>query len=102
MLVHAPALLPETAPRPLLPLPPVSPAELNKTLLTGLLVASPARRLANCGGAIMPHPLGMGHFVSQLLQLRRRIGCIWLLNVHPVLRRCLHQSGVGALFHLSG
>ena len=45
-------------------------------------------------GGAMPHPLGVGRFVAQLLLVRGRGACIWLCNVHPGLRRCLQQLGL--------
>ena len=65
------------------------------------LVVPPARLLVDCGGQVLPHPQGVCRFVTQLLQLRRRGARIWLCNVHPVLRRYLHQLKLEALFHLT-
>ena len=65
-------------------------------------VAPPPRLLVDCGGQLLPHPLGVCRFVAQLLQLRLRGARIWLCNVHPVLRRYLHQLKLEALFHLTG
>ena len=66
------------------------------------LVAPPPQLLVDCGGRLLPHPLGVCRFVAQLLQLRRRGAHIWLCNVHPVLSSYLHQLKLGALFHLTG
>ena len=66
------------------------------------LVAPPPRLLVDCGGQLLPHPLGVCRFVAQLLQLRLRGARIWLCNVHPVLRRYLYQLKLGTLFHLIG
>ena len=77
---------------------PVSLAELTPKQL----VAPPPRLLVDCGGRLLPHPLGVCRFVAQLLQLRLRGARIWLCNVHPVLRRYLRQLQLEALFHLTG
>ena len=65
-------------------------------------VAPPPQLLVDCGGRRLPHPLGVCRFVTQLLQLRRRGARLWLCNVHPGLRRYLHELKLGALFHLTG
>ena len=65
-------------------------------------VAPPPQLLVDCGGQQVPHPLGVGRFVTQQLQLRRRGARLWLYNVHPGLRRYLHQLKIEALFHLTG
>ena len=62
-------------------------------------LAPPPRLLVDCGGQLLPHPPDAGRFVAQL---RLRGACIWLCNVHPVLRRYLRQLKPGALFHLAG
>ena len=82
-------------------LPPVSLADLTAQQLACLLVAPPPRLLVDCGGHPVPHPLGVGRFVAQLLQMRQRGTRIWLCNVHPALLRCLHRLHLNAVFHLS-
>ena len=83
-------------------LPPVNLADLTAKQVAGLLLAPPARLLIDCGSLLLPHPLGVCRFVAQLLQLRQRGTRLWLCNLHPGLRRCLHRLGLGSLFHLSG
>ena len=83
-------------------LPPVNLSDLTAKQLACLLVAPPPQLLVDCGGRLQPHPLGVCRFVAQLLQLRLRGTCLWLCNVHPGLRRCLHQLNLGAVFHLPG
>ena len=82
-------------------LTPVNLAGLNAKQLAYLLVEPPAHLLIDCGGLFAPHPLGVCHFVSLLLNLRRRGTCIWLSNVGPVLHHCLHRLKLEALFHLT-
>ena len=99
MPVPSPDILPK---KPILPpLAPVSLGKLHAQLRAGRLVVPPPQLVVDCAGIVIPHPLGVGHFVAQLLQLRQRGACIWLANVHPVLLGCLHQMGLGAVFHLS-
>ncbi|UOQ69362.1 hypothetical protein [Hymenobacter volaticus] len=81
-------------------LTPVNLAGLDAKQLASLLVEPPAQLLVDCGSLFAPHPLGIGHFVSLLLNMRRRRTDIWLCNVDPVLHECLHQLKLGALFHL--
>ena len=100
MHAHYAALLSIPAADPTLT--PVNLADLTAKQLACLLVAPPPHLLVDCGGLLMPHPLGVGRFVTQLLQLRRRGTCLWLCNVHPGLYCCLHQLELSALFHLSG
>ena len=66
------------------------------------LIAPPPRLLVDCGGRLLPHPLGVCRFVAQLLLLRGRGTCIWLCNLHPGLRRCLRRLDLATLFHLNG
>ena len=80
----------------------VNLAGLNARELAGLLVAPPERLLVNCGGLLLPHPLGVCRFVAQLLLLRRRGMSIWLSNVHPGLRHCLAHFNLAAVFQLDG
>ena len=100
MLVHHSALLPIPVADPTLT--PVNLADLTAKQLACLLVAPPPHLLVDGGGLLMPHPLGVGRFVAQLLLVRGRGACIWLCNVHPGLRRCLQQLGLAAVFHLGG
>ena len=65
------------------------------------LEVPPPRLLVDCGGQLLPHPLGVCRFVALLLLLRLRGARIWLCNVHPVLCHYLHQLKLGALFHLT-
>ena len=88
---------PGEAPAALLP---VTLAALTAKQLACLLVAPPPRLLIDCGGLLLPHPLGVGRFVSQLLLMRRRGTCIWLCNLHPGLRGCLYQLELHTLFHV--
>lgn len=81
---------------------PVNLSDLTAKELACLLVAPPSQLLIDCGGLLVPHPMGMCRFVAQLLQLRLHGTCLWLCNVHPGLRRCLHQMNLGAVFHLHG
>ena len=100
MQVHYSPLLsvPAAAPE----LPPVNLADVTAKQLACLPVTPPSHLLVDCGGLLMPHPLGVCRFVGQLLQLRLRGTRIWLCNVHPGLRRCLQQLKLGALLHLNG
>ena len=100
MLAHHSALLPIPVADPTLT--PVNLADLTAKQLACLLVAPPSHLLVDCGGLLMPHPLGVGRFVAQLLLVRGRGTCIWLCNVHPGLRRCLQQLELAAVFHLTG
>ena len=81
---------------------PINLADLTPTQLMRLLVTPPPQLLIDCGGLLLPHPLGVCCFVAQLLQLRRRGAGIWLCNVHSKLRRCLHELRLGTVFHLNG
>ena len=65
------------------------------------MVAPPPHLLVDCGGLLLPHPLGVCRFVSQLLLIRQRGTCMWLCNVHPGLRRCLQHLELEDLLHLS-
>ena len=56
--------------------------------------------LVDCGGLLVPHPLGVCRFVAQLLQLRLRGTGIWLCNVRPELHRYLHELRLCPVFHL--
>ena len=100
MPVHYSALLSIPVADPTLT--PVNLADLTAKQLACLLVAPPPHLLVDCGGLLIPHPLGVGRFVAQLLLVRGRGTCIWLCNVHPGLRRCLQQLGLAAVFHLNG
>lgn len=80
---------------------PVNLAGLTAKQLANLLTAPPPPLLVDGGGLLLPHPLGVCRLVTQLLQLRRRGTSIWLCNVHPALRRCLHLLNLGAVFHLN-
>ena len=95
-----PALFPATLAEPGR-VPALQPVRLVELTLKQL-VAPPPRLLVDCGGRRLPHPLGVCRFVTQLLQLRRRGARLGLCNVHPGLRRYLHQLNLGALFHLTG
>ena len=81
---------------------PVILAALEAAQLTRLLVALPPYLVVDCGGQRTPHPLGVCRYVAQLLVLRRQGADVWLCNVHPGLRRYLHQLQLEALFHLTG
>jgi anti-anti-sigma regulatory factor len=98
MSVYSPVLPGGTATSPTLT--PVSLADLTAKQLAVLLVAPPPHLLVDCGGLLLPHPLGVCHFVAQLLQMRQRGTCLWLCNIHPVLYHCLLQLKLDALFHL--
>ncbi|GAC1375016.1 MAG: hypothetical protein NVSMB30_18620 [Hymenobacter sp.] len=100
MQVHSPASLTETAEAPALT--PVNLAGLNAGQLARLLVAPPAQLLVDCGGLLLPHPLGVCRFVGQLLQIRQRGTSVWLCNVHPELHYCLGQLNLVAVFPLHG
>ena len=100
MQAHYSALLSVPAADPTLT--PVNLADLTAKQLADLLVAPPAQLLIDCGGLLLPHPLGVCRFVAQLLQLRLRGTCLWLCNVHPKLRRCLHELQLSAVFCLNG
>lgn len=80
---------------------PVNLTDLTAKQLACLLVAPPAQLLIDCGGLLLPHPLGVCRFVAQLLQLRLRGTGLWLCNVHPGLRHYLHQLRLDAVFHLT-
>ena len=99
MTVHYSALLSIPAADPTLT--PVNLTDLTAKQLACLLVAPPSHLLVDCGGTLMPHPLGMCRFVALLLQMRLRGTCIWLCNVHPGMRRSLHQLDLDAVFHLN-
>ena len=100
MPVHYSALLSIPAADPTLT--PVNLADLTAKQLARLLVTPPPHLLIDCGGLLVPYPLGVCSFVAQLLLMRGRGACIWLCNVHPGLRRCLQQLGLAAVFHLNG
>ena len=95
-----PALL--AGPDHALALAPVNLSDLTAKQLACLLVAPPPQLLVDCGGLLLPHPLGACRFVTQLLQLRRRGARLWLCNVHPELRRCLQHLNLAAVFQLCG
>ena len=82
-------------------LPPLNLTDFMAKPPAYLLVAPPPHLLIDCGGRPVPHPLGVGRFVAQLLLMRRWGTCIWLCNVHPGLRRCLHRLHLEAVFHLN-
>jgi anti-anti-sigma regulatory factor len=98
MSVYSPALPGGTAAAPTLT--PVHLADLTAKQLAALLVAPPPHLLVDCGGLLLPHPLGVCRFVAQLLQMRQRGTCLWLCNIHPALYRCLLRLELDALFHL--
>ncbi|WP_152560013.1 STAS domain-containing protein [Hymenobacter sp. IS2118] len=100
MSIHFPELLAGTAAAPALM--PVNLANITAKQLACLVVAPPAHLLIDCGGLLMPHPLGVGRFVALLLQMRQRGTCLRLCNVHPGLRRYLQQLGLEAVFYLNG
>lgn len=79
---------------------PVNLPDLTPQQLAGLLVAPPPQLLVDCGGLLVPHPLGVCRFVAQLLQLRLRGTGIWLCNVRPELHRYLHELRLCPVFHL--
>ncbi|OUJ72378.1 hypothetical protein BXP70_19205 [Hymenobacter crusticola] len=83
-------------------LTPVVLASLNAKQLAELLVAPLPQLLIDCGELGIPHPLGVCHFVSQLLCLRRRGTRVWLCNVPLVLHHSLSQLGLGTLFPVVG
>ena len=90
----------ETAEAPALA--PVNLAGLNARELAQLLVGPPLHLLVDCGGLLLPHPLGVCRFVAQLLLMRRRGTSIWLCNVHPGLQYCLGHLNLAAVFPLNG
>jgi len=81
---------------------PISFADLQVAQIACRLFVPPPQLLVDCGGLLVPHPLGVCRFVGQLLILCRRGTEIWLCNVHPGLRRCLQQLELGSLLHLNG
>lgn len=81
---------------------PINLADLTPPQLTHLLVTPPPPQLLiDCGWLLLPHPLGVCRFVAELLQLRRLGTDIWLCNVHPELRRYLHELRLGTVFYLN-
>jgi hypothetical protein len=98
MSVSFPALLTKTAASATLT--PVNLADLTAKQLAVLLVAPPPHLLVDCGGLLLPHPLGVCRFVAQLLHMRQRGTCLWLCNIHPALYRCLLRLELDVLFHL--
>lgn len=70
MQVYFPASLTETTKIPALT--PMNLASLAAKHLTQLLVGPPPLLFVDCGGLLIPHPLGGCRFVAQLPQLRLR------------------------------
>ena len=83
-------------------LTPVRLAGLTAKQLAVLLVAPPAHLLVDCGGLLLPHPLGVCRFVTQLLRISQRGTRLSLCNVHPGLFRCLQHLALEGLFLLNG
>jgi anti-anti-sigma regulatory factor len=54
--------------------------------------------VVDCGTLKCLRTLGVSHVVSQLLVLHRSGASIWLRNVDPVLKRCLHVLRLESLF----
>ncbi|MDF7815250.1 hypothetical protein [Hymenobacter sp. YC55] len=81
---------------------PVSLGKLTAQQLAQLLLEPSPQLLVDCGGLVAPHPLGVCHFATQLVLLRQKGVCVYLCNVHPVLRHCLHQLKLQYLFHSLG
>lgn len=73
---------------------------LTAKQLAVLLVAPPPHLLVDCGGQLLPHPLGVCRFVTQLLQISQRGTLLWLCNVHPSLHRSLWRLKLDDFFHL--
>ena len=76
-------------------------ADLTAKQLACLLAAPLPELCIDCDRQRIPHLLGVCHFVTQLLHLRRRGAGLWLHNVHPVLQHCLHQLGLDDVLHLN-
>jgi anti-anti-sigma regulatory factor len=57
--------------------------------------------LVDCEDLRCQQTLGISHVVSQLLLLRQSGASIWLRNVNPVLRRCLHLLRLDSFFLIS-
>ncbi|RZK61984.1 MAG: hypothetical protein EOO59_03735 [Hymenobacter sp.] len=74
---------------------------LDAGLLARLLLHPPPQLLVDCGAQPSRRSLGVCHFLSLLLLLRRQGGSVWLCNVDPLLRRCLLPLGLGATFLLA-
>jgi anti-anti-sigma regulatory factor len=55
----------------------------------------------DCSDLVCQRTLGVSHVVSQLLILHRAGARIWLRNVNPSLRHCLHLLQLESLFHLA-
>lgn len=58
--------------------------------------------LIDCGTLKCQRTLGVSHVISQLLLLRHSGAQVWLRNVNPVLRRCLHMLHLEQLFPVAG
>lgn len=76
-------------------------ASVEATLLTRMLLQPPPQLLIDCEAQPCRRSLGVCHFVSELLLLRQQGGSVWLLNVDPLLRRCLQQLGLTAHFFVA-
>ncbi|WP_324677984.1 hypothetical protein [Hymenobacter sp. GOD-10R] len=57
--------------------------------------------LVDCDNLRCQRTLGISHVVSQLLLLRQSGASVWLRNVNPVLRRCLHLLRLDSFFLIS-
>ena len=57
--------------------------------------------LVDCENLRCQRTLGISHVVSQLLLLHQSGASIWLRNVNPVLRRCLHLLRLDSFFLIS-
>ncbi|GAB3637948.1 hypothetical protein GCM10027422_35380 [Hymenobacter arcticus] len=79
---------------------PVRLPALTPRQLACLLAEPPPQLLVDCGEQLLPHPLGVCRFVTQLLHLHLRGTRIWLYQVHPKLRHYLHGLKLGTVFHL--
>lgn len=98
MSVSFPALLARPAAPALIP---VNLADLSAKQLDELLITPPAYLLVDCSGLLLPHPLGVCRFVTQLLQISQQGTRLWLCNVHAGLFRCLQHLEMEVVFHLN-
>jgi len=57
--------------------------------------------LVDCDNLRCQRTLGISYVVSQLLLLRQSGASVWLRNVNPVLRRCLHLLQLDSVFLIS-
>ena len=57
--------------------------------------------LVDCDHLHCQRTLGVSHVISQLLLLRQSGASIWLRNVNPILKRCLHLLRLDSFFLMS-